>query len=474
MGFLGGGKPAIGSVNASFTTDLAGFEPPGLRGEQDFFPFTESAKTMKKLRAVFLGTLVAAGHQAHAAINDGKFGAPGELFISILDVDGKKSYYKDLGVDMVQFMNGQGCLDANLAQDPNFAAFAGKDNLVFNIAAVNPLLKDASNMAQWGYLATSSQGKDSFSAKWNLIDNAIQKIQGYIAALNVEPFENKPGQAAENKSGVFGPDDLAYHGKGTWGPTMGQGVKGNTEGKPGAELEFYFVNNSTGDSKGENVSKLGAWSLSSAGALNYSGTGTSTLCSGSGNKAPTAVIANPAQTVAVNTPVTLDGSASTDADNGPQPLSYAWKQTSGPTVTLTSANQAKASFTPAEVGSYGFQLTVSDGAATHTAQATVTVEGGPAGPSIHINAPNAWKVKGKQAISWTATEVPPNKLVNIDFSKDGGSKFKKLKSVANKKGQTLWKPTKKHITEQGVLRVCVKPSKKSPFVCDQIDITVEP
>lgn len=452
----------------------AGSATPGSRGEREFFPFTESAKTMKKLRAVFLGTLVAAGHPAHAAINDGKFGTPGELFISILDVDGKKSYYKDLGVDMVQFMNGQGCLDANLAQDPNFAAFAGKTNLVYNIAAVNPLLKDASNITQWGYLATSSQGKDIFSAKWNLIDNAIQKIQGYIAALNVQPFENKPGQAAENKSGVFGPDDLAYHGKGTWGPTMGSSVNGNTEGAPGAELEFYFVNNSTGDSKGEHITKLGAWSLSSAGALSYSGTGTSTLCSGSGNKAPTAAITNPAQTVAVNTTVTLDGSASTDPDNGPQPLSYAWKQTSGPTVTLSNADQAKASFTPAEVGSYTFQLTVSDGAATGTAQATVTVEGGPAGPSIHISAPNAWKVKGKQAISWTATEVPPNKLVKINFSKDGGSKFKQLKSVANKKGQTLWKPTKKHITEQGVLQVCVKPSKKSPFVCDQIDITVEP
>ncbi|MEW6039524.1 MAG: PKD domain-containing protein [Pseudomonadota bacterium] len=430
---------------------------------------------MKKLRAVFLGTLVAAGHQAHAAINDGKFGAPGELFISILDSEGKKSYYKDLGVDMVQFMNGQGCLDANLAQDPNFAAFAGKDTLVYNVAAVNPLLKDAGNMAQWGYLATSSQGKDSFSAKWNLIDNAIQKIQGYIAALNVEPFTNAPGQAAENKSGMFGPDDLAYHGKGSWGPSMGHGVKGNTEGKPGAELEFYFVNNSTGDSKGENVTKLGAWSLSSAGALSYSGTGTSTLCSGSGNKAPTAVIANPAQTVPVNTPVTLDGSPSTDPDNGPQPLSYAWRQIAGPVaVTLNNANQAKASFTPVEAGDYGFELIVSDGNLPGNAYATVTVEAGPAGPSIHIVAPNAWKVKQRQAISWHTTEVPANRRVNIDFSKDGGSKFTRLKSVANKKEQTLWRPGKKHVTEQGVLRVCVRPVKGAQFVCDQIDVMVEP
>ncbi|QJD30275.1 PKD domain-containing protein [Methylococcus geothermalis] len=429
---------------------------------------------MKKLRAVILGTLVAGGQQAHALINDGKFGEPGELFISVFDEDGKKSYYKDLGVDMVQFMNGQSCLDANLAQDPNFAAFAGKDNLVFNVAAVNPLLKDASNIAQWGYLATSSQGKDSFSAKWNLIDNTVQKIQAYIGALNVAPFENKPGQAAENKSGVFGPEDLAYHGNATWGPTMGQSVKGNTEGKVGAELEFYFVTNSTGDSKGEKVTKLGAWSLSSAGALSYSGTGTSTVCSGTGNTPPTAVVTNPAQTVTVNTAVTLDGSASYDPDGGPQGLSYAWKQTSGPSVTLSNASQAKASFTPTEAGSYGFQLTVSDGAATGTAQATVTVEGGSTGPSIHINAPAAWTVKQKQTISWSATGIPANKLVNIDFSKDGGSKFKRLKSIANKKGQTQWKPTKKHVTEQGVLRICAKPDKKSAFVCDQIDVMVSP
>ena len=236
---------------------------------------------MKKLRAVFLSALAAAGHPAQAAINDGKFGAPGELFLSILDAEANRSYYKDLGVDMVQFMNGQGCLDAaGIPDDPNFRDFRGKDNLVYNIAAVNPLLRDGGNIAQWGYLATSSQGKDIFSARWGLIDNAIQKIQSYIVALNVEAFTGTREEAAVNRSGVFRAGQLGYHGAGGWGPNMGHSVSGNTQGRPGAELEFFFVNNSTGDARGETITRLGAWTLSSAGNLSYSGTGTATLCVG--------------------------------------------------------------------------------------------------------------------------------------------------------------------------------------------------
>ncbi len=72
------------------------------------------------------------------------------------------------------------------------------------------------------------------------------------------------------------------------------------------------------------------------------------------------------QSVAVNSLVTLDGSASTGAS-----LTYAWTKSSGPAATLSSATAAKPTFTPTATGVYVFQLTVKSG--TQTASDTVTI-----------------------------------------------------------------------------------------------------
>jgi hypothetical protein len=69
------------------------------------------------------------------------------------------------------------------------------------------------------------------------------------------------------------------------------------------------------------------------------------------------------RTVNVGSLVTLDGSASSDPDNGPAPLSFTWTQTAGPTVTLTGVNTATPTFTPTVVGDYTFSLVVNDGEA---------------------------------------------------------------------------------------------------------------
>jgi hypothetical protein len=79
------------------------------------------------------------------------------------------------------------------------------------------------------------------------------------------------------------------------------------------------------------------------------------------------------RTVSANTLVTLDGRASSDPDNGPQPLSYAWTQISGSSVTLANANTAQPTFTPSAAGSYAFRLAVSDGAASAPDTVRITV-----------------------------------------------------------------------------------------------------
>lgn len=68
------------------------------------------------------------------------------------------------------------------------------------------------------------------------------------------------------------------------------------------------------------------------------------------------------QTVAEGFAVTIDASGSTDADDGI--VSYAWKQTLGPVVTLSDASSAAPRFQTPNVGvdgaSMGFEVTVTD------------------------------------------------------------------------------------------------------------------
>ena len=84
--------------------------------------------------------------------------------------------------------------------------------------------------------------------------------------------------------------------------------------------------------------------------------------------------AGPPQTVASGaSPVTLDGSGSSDPDSGPGSLTYAWSRTSGPTVTLSSTTAQQPTFTaPTGPASLVFSLTVNDGAANST-PSTVTI-----------------------------------------------------------------------------------------------------
>jgi len=96
------------------------------------------------------------------------------------------------------------------------------------------------------------------------------------------------------------------------------------------------------------------------------------------NVAPTAD-AGAEQRVNERTTVTLDGSASSDPDSGPSPLTYAWTQTGGTPVTLSDASAAKPTFSAPRMDCPGnqaltFSLIVSDSnAASIAATVTITV-----------------------------------------------------------------------------------------------------
>lgn len=114
------------------------------------------------------------------------------------------------------------------------------------------------------------------------------------------------------------------------------------------------------------------------------------VCQAGRCETPPVARAGVGRTVASGTEVSLDASASTDA-NG-DALTYAWTQAAGPAVTLSSTTGAAVTFVAPEVQEptvLSFQVSVTDGRFTSTDQVDVTVTrkagcgcgtgGGPAG-----------------------------------------------------------------------------------------------
>jgi hypothetical protein len=131
-------------------------------------------------------------------------------------------------------------------------------------------------------------------------------------------------------------------------------------------------------------------------ATNGAGTGPASASSNSTTPtANTAPVANagPDQNVASAASVTLSGLASTDADNNT--LTYAWTQTSGTNVTLSSATAAQLTFTAptlavgAPNATLVFSLTVNDGTTNSTADTvTITVQAPTQTPATAFAAAN--------------------------------------------------------------------------------------
>jgi hypothetical protein len=415
---------------------------------------------MKKIQTLLVAALVAGSHQASAVIDDSKFGTPGELFISVWDEASGTSYYKDLGISMTDFMDGKACFQGDFSADANYKGFANAANLKFNIAAVNSLLADRSNIQKWGYLATSSEGQGIFNGDWSKIDNTRQKIQGFIGDLNYPTAFNKvPGQAEENKSGVFQSTGIGYAGKESWKQTMGRSVGGNTLGSVGRPLDFYFVNNANGQTGGALIAKLGSWTLN-AGKLSFAGVGSAPVspACGSGGGGTT------------NVKLTISKTGNGNITSAPAGINCgstcAADFPAGTKVTLTAKSDTGANFT-GWGGACSGTSTTCDVTLNAAANAIATFSGATGNTaSINVSAPASWKVKAAQAITWTSGGFSPKSKVTIQFSKNGGAKYANLKAGLPTTGSFSWKPANSHVTTSGVLRACAKPDpKKKPTVC---------
>lgn len=132
------------------------------------------------------------------------------------------------------------------------------------------------------------------------------------------------------------------------------------------------LNNQTLPNPNFNVDILGTYTATLIVNDGYEDSNASTVIISTSNSPPIAN-AGSSLSVTVGTPVTLNGSESSDADN--DTLTYTWAFISvpvGSNVTLSDPNNPSPTFTPNVTGTYVAGLTVNDGYVSST-QATVQI-----------------------------------------------------------------------------------------------------
>lgn len=141
------------------------------------------------------------------------------------------------------------------------------------------------------------------------------------------------------------------------------------------------------------------------------------------NQPPTANVGASTISVTEGTSVRLDGSASTDPDNGI--ASYRWVKKSGPTITLANASTAYATFTAPTVDvngtSFTFELTVTDKAGLRsTAQKIVNVTNVNAGPKANAGQDKSVSEGEVVTLDGTASTDPDDGIASYRWTQTSG------------------------------------------------------
>ena len=165
------------------------------------------------------------------------------------------------------------------------------------------------------------------------------------------------------------------------------------------------------------------------------------------NKAPIADAGTGQGDVSLGKLVRLDGSRSSDPEG--QTLTYSWRQSGGPPVSLAAtADDPVATFTPSTAGSYQFSLVVSDGSLESApSYVTVTVAEQPVSCSLaeHSAAPQQVQVGQSVTLSATVTNTSSAAwtfYVALSLKKPNGSQvnldLKPLTLSVGQQGTATW------------------------------------
>jgi hypothetical protein len=130
------------------------------------------------------------------------------------------------------------------------------------------------------------------------------------------------------------------------------------------------------------------------------------------------------------TSVTLDGSGSSDSDG--DSLSYAWSQTSGASVTLSSNSAAKPSFTtPGVSGDLKFQLIVNDGK-TSSPGSSVTITVTNRAPTAQVAAATSAGVATLFALDGSLSSDPDGDSLTYTWTQTSGASVRLISAGTSK------------------------------------------
>lgn len=399
---------------------------------------------IKPLGGLCLLALSLGPRAGDAALETGYTGAPSAFVFSAYETQTGRTYYRNLDLDYTAFLQNPGG-EINLAIDPQFSQFIGKASVRYNVTAFAPLKDDLSNTSTWGVLVTAEPSGPRAEASWVSIDAIRQILQIYYSFL-----KRDSGVLERGAPGSF----LSPEGA----SALEARALLKSEGVMGTPLPFYFYTNPTGNPTQGLVRKAGEWTLSPEGWLHLA-KGSSLM-----NNQPPKADAGKDQRVIQGQTVTLSGVNSEDPDESPGALKYLWRQTAGPSVSLSSAGGQSISFLAAETGQFEFILTVSDGKDFGTARVSVS--------SLLLMAtiPPSFRRDGtgNTPIRWTVSPaaIKPGAKVVISYSREGSAWQKVGQSVA-RKAAFAFKPNKKIPDGKGRLRVCVASA------CDEASVIIQ-
>ena len=307
-------------------------------------------------------------------VHDGiEASVPVKDFINVRRVTSNKPPIANAGPDRTGNVGTLVSLDGNGSSDPEGASLTYAWTLVTRPAGSAALLTGA-DTASTGFTPDKA---GNYLAQLIVNDGSLASAPDTVSITVTSTNQAPTANAGPDRTGTVG-TPVSLDGSGSSDPegkplsyawtlvTRPAGSAAVLTGADSATPSF------TPDQAGNYVAQL----IVNDGSL-ASAPDTVSITVTAQNQAPTAN-AGPDRTGTVGTPVSLDGSGSSDPEG--KPLSYAWTlvtRPAGSAAVLTGADSATPSFTPDQAGNYVAQLIVNDGSlasAPDTVSITVTAQ----------------------------------------------------------------------------------------------------